>query len=366
MKKLFLCHFPIPSYLKMSSIGLDLSDGSIRFVELIDKHCHKELGRFGKINLPEGVVQSGEIKDKIKLIKILKEFKKEYGFDFIRASVIEKNSYIFRTKINANNKLNREEILGKLSFKLEENIPIKPTDVVFDYDILRKTRNTLDVVVSVLPKKIASQFTEVFEEAGFAPLSFEVEAQAVARSVISDNDKGTSMVVDFRSTRVSISIVSNGLVQLTSTLDVGGNDLINAIKRHLNISFEEAEKIKNEKGFSKINYDDDLFYSMLNVVSALRDEINKYLNYWHTHKDNLQKGKVKNRVEKIILCGENGSLKGLDDYLSLGIGLNVKKANVWENIFSLDIFVPDLSFSDSLEYAAAIGLALRNKKGDVQ
>ena len=360
MKKLFLCHFPVPDFLKMPSVGLDISDGSVRFVELVEGGCKKILGRFGRVDLPEGVVQDGEIKNKIELIKILKQIKKKYGFDFVRASVIEKNSYIFRTKIAVNDDMDRKEILGSLSFKLEENVPIKPTDAVFDFDVLKRDGGSLDVVVSVLPKKIISQFTEVFEEVGFTPLSFEVEAQAVARSSISHGDKGTFMIVDFRNTRVSVSIVSDGVVQLTSTLDIGGNDLVSAIKKYMDISYKEAEKIKKEKGFSKINYNDELFYAMMSTVSALKDEINKYLIYWHTHKDNTSaKGRIKKKVEKIVLCGENGALKGLDDYLSLGIGMRVEKANVWKNIFSLDDFVPEMDFSKSLEYAAAIGLAIR-------
>ncbi|MBU1557641.1 pilus assembly protein PilM [Patescibacteria group bacterium] len=360
MKDFFLCHFPIPNFLKMPSVGIDISDGSVRFVELVDKGCKKTLGRFGRIDLPEGVVHDGEIKNKIELIKILKKIKKENNFNFIRASIIEKNSYIFRTKVNSNENVDREEILGSLNFKLEENVPIKPADAVFDFDILKKNKDNLDVVVSVLPKRIAEQFVEVFEEVGLIPLSFEVEAQAVARSSVLKGDRDAYMIVDFRNTRVSISIVSGGLVQLTSTLDIGGDDLISAIRKSLDISSEEAQKIKKEKGFSKVNYEDNLFYSMLSTVSALKDEINKYLIYWHTHKDNVTSDKkIKSKVKKIILCGQNAGLKGLDDYLSLGIGIKVEKADVWKNIFSFDDFIPEMDFSKSLEYAAAIGLAIR-------
>jgi len=60
------------------------------------------------------------------------------------------------------------------------------------------------------------------------------------------------------------------------------------------------------------------------------------------------------------LCGENGSLRSLDDYLSLSLGLNIEKALVWRNLFSLDEVVPNMDFFTSLEYAAAIGLAMRH------
>lgn len=358
-KNFFSSHFPAPNFLKMPSFGLDISDGSVRFVELVDGEKGSVLGRFHKVKIPNNVISEGEIKNKIELIKILKVLKKDFDFNFIGVSVIEKNSYIFKTKIHKTEGMTREEIRGILSFKLEENVPIAPKDAVFDFDILKEDKNSVDIVVSVLPRTVVDQFIEVFDEVGLIPLSFEVEAQAVARSTILTGDKGTYMIVDFRSTRVSIAIVSEEIVQFTSTLDIGGDDLVSAIEKHLNISSKEAESVKKDKGFENLNSDDGLFYAMLNTVSALKDEMNKYLIYWHTHKDNTKDGKVEKMVEKIILCGENGALKGLDDYLSLSMGLKVEKANVWKNIFSLDDFIPEIPFANSLEYAAAVGLAMR-------
>lgn len=359
-KNLFLNYFPIPDFLQMSSIGLDISDGSVRFVELVNSDKSKLLGKFGKIDLPnDKTVVKGEIIDKIALVKILESIKKEHKFDFVRVSITENNSYVFKTQIPKNTDMDYEEVRAILSFKLEENVPLTPENAVFDFDIIGEDKNNLDIVVTVLPKNIVDQFVDVFDEVGFIPLSFEVEAQAVARAVVKEGDKGTYMLVDFRSTRASISIISDGIVQLTSTIDVGGDDLISAIEKQMSIPLEEAKKVKKEKGFIKENSNDNLFFAMMNTVSVLKDEMNKYLVYWHTHKNNQKEGKIKRKVEKIILCGSSGSLRGLDDYLSLSIGLKVERANVWKNIFSLDNFVPDMDFNTSLEYAAAIGLAMR-------
>ena len=76
----------------------------------------------------------------------------------------------------------------------------------------------------------------------------------------------------------------------------------------------------------------------------------------------MKAGDLSYKVKKIILCGENGALRSLDDYISLSLGVNVEKASVWKNIFSLDHFIPEMDFFTSLEYAAAIGLAMRTDK----
>lgn len=355
-KNLFLRYFPAPDFLKMSSIGLDISDGSIRFVELIDYRGKKILSRFGRIDLPENVVLKGDIVDKERLVEILKKLKNKHDFSFVRISVIESSSYIFKTKIPITKNMDRDSLKGSLSFKLEENVPVRSDEAIFDFDIINWGEKNLEVVVSVLPKKNVDQFINVFDEAGLIPLSLEVEAQAITRSVVPYNNNQTFMIVDFRNARTGISIISDGVVQLTSTIDVGGDDLVRAIEKHLGVSKKEAKKIKEERGFIKQDSKDDLFYAMMNSISVLKDEMNKYLFYWNGHKENSKKGKL---VKKIILCGENGALRGLDDYFSLSMKLGVEKANVWGNILSLEDFVPEMTFRESLEYATAIGLAMK-------
>ena len=48
-KNWFLNCFPTPNFLKMPSVGIDISDEYIRFVEIVDDGCNKILGKFGKV-----------------------------------------------------------------------------------------------------------------------------------------------------------------------------------------------------------------------------------------------------------------------------------------------------------------------------
>src|SRR3989339_114461 len=358
-KNWFLNCFPTPNFLKMPSVGIDISDEYIRFVEIVDDGCNKILGKFGKVPLPEDVVVSGEVKNEEKLVEILKSIKKEHKFNFIRASLTERNSYIFKTTITKKENMSAGEIRGSLGFKMEENVPIKSEETIFDFDVTKINLHDLDIVVSALPKNIVEQFIVVFEKAGLKPLSFEVEAQAVARAVVSSKSNETFMVVDLRRRRAGLSIVKSGVVRFTATLDIDENDLSNAIENYSGASLEEAQKTKKGQGSEKIKKEENFLYSAVAPLTVLKDEINKNLIYWHTHRDNVRGGKILNKVQEIILCGSGGSLRGLDDYLSLSIGLSVEKANVWGNLFSFDDIVPEISFEDSLEYAPSIGLAMR-------
>jgi type IV pilus assembly protein PilM len=354
-RSLFYKAFPPPIFLKMPAFGLDISDGSVHFVELKDSKDGLVVSNFGEKKIPSGIVESGEIKDANKLTEILSSIKDKVGTSFVNLSLPEQHAYLFKLRI-ANMK--RNEVRSNVELQLEENVPISAREAVFDYDILKDMEDgQTDIELSVLPKSVVENYLSVLKNSGFTPASFEIEAQAIARSVVPDGDKGTFMVVDFGKTRSGISIVSNGITRFTSTVEIGGSSLTKVIEKTLKIKTKEAEEIKKEKGIVPREENEELFLTMMSIVGVLKDEINKHYIYWLTHKDHY--GKKRPKVEKIILCGGDANLSGLTEYLSTGIDTHVELANVMINVNSFDKYIPDIKFSESLQYSTAIGLALR-------
>ncbi|GMQ95168.1 MAG: PilM family type IVa pilus assembly protein TapM [Patescibacteria group bacterium] len=360
-KSIFYTAFPPPKFLEMQAMGVDISDRSVHFVELRLSKKGLVISKFGEKAISAGVVESGKIKKAEELTNILASLRKEIDFHFVNVSLPEEHAYLFKLRIP---NMKKSEITNNLELQIEENVPISAREAVFDYDIIgEENRRTdhMEVGVSVLPRGIADSYVTLFEEAGLMPISFEIEAQAIARCVIPEGDKGTFMIVDFGKTRTGISIVSEEVVRFTSTVNIGGASLTHAIGKALKISFEKAEKIKKEKGMARTanNGDNnDLFQTLASTVATLRDEINKHYIYWNTHDD--QYHKKRSRIEKIILCGGDSNLFGLPEYLSSGLRVNVGLANTMVNVNSPERYIPEMTFSDSLRYATAIGLALRH------
>lgn len=360
---LFQLFFPTPTYLKMSSVGLDISDKSVRFLGF-DVHGNKiKIGRYTEKSLPSGVVVSGKINDHNKMKESLSAIKKEYNLDFVRVSLPEEQAYLFRMKIPH---IKKDEIRESITFQFEEYVPVKAVDSIFDYEILSESPDGFDVQVSVIPKAVVESYNNTFVESGLIPISFEIEAQAIARAVVPNSFKGTCMIIDFGQTRTGISIVSSNVVVFTSTIDIGGYLLTETIAKEFAVDIKEAEKMKRESGLAqekeekKKKGERDVFSVMLNTIATLRDEVNKHFIYWHTHKE----GGIAEHppIEKLILCGGDSNLKGLPDYLSRSMRVNVELADVWANIPEFKKHVPEISFKDSLTYATAIGLALADLK----
>lgn len=355
----FLAHFPPPRFLGMPAVGLDISDSSVKFVELVNRPYGKELGMFAERDVPEGVVVNGEIADTERLARVLAGIRRDFNLEFVRVSLPEEKGYVFQTKVARETPL--DQVRNIIEFSLEENVPLSLAESVFDYEVVRSSSNAannqIDVNVSVYPRKIVELYTTSIRHAGLVPLSFEVEAHAVTRAVVRDGDLGTYLIVDIGRARTGLAIVSGGALAFSSTLDVGGDALTIAIEKYARVSSEKAEVMKNDRGLLRQRGDQELYASLVATVSALRDEINRHYIYWQGRKG--PNGASSPKIQKIILCGGNANLAGLPEYLSSSLRVPAERANVWVNAAPFEEAVPEIGYHQSLSYATAIGLALR-------
>lgn len=353
--KFFNRFFPTPSFLATPSFGLDIGDESLKFLELKDTKNGIRVGRHGERTIPPGIIESGKIKNPKRMEEILLSLRKEVGIKSVRVSLPEEQVYLFKLRLE---KLGLVNIRESIELALEEHIPLQAPEAIFDYEIISEDEQSLELQVATIPKNVIESYLAIFKNSQIRVESFELEAQAISRSVIKKGDLETYMIVDFGEKRTGIFIVSRGVVMFTSTLDVGGVTLNNMIAKNFKISFEEAEKLKRKYGLERNTPNKELFSVLLNSVSILRDEVVKHFLYWHTHKD--EEGKNNPLIKKIILCGGDSNLIGLADYFSVSMKSSVEMANVWINIVDIKTYVPDINFKQALSFAAALGLALRD------
>ena len=351
----FLNLFPTPAFLRMPAVGVDISDKAIRYVAFKRKDGRLRVASFGERQLPSSLVGKENVAKEAALKDILKKMRGEVGLYYVNASLPEEKAYLFKTEISETAK---SEIRTTLELRLEEFVPLKASEAFFDYDLIPESGHTgghLDISVSVLPKSTVNDYLGLFLASSLMPLSFEVEAQAVARSVIRKGDRRTHMLVNIGKTKTGLAIVSDEVVHFTSTIPIGGDSLTAAVEKHRNVSFAEAEKIKKELGLIASQKDTELFFSLMSILSVLRDEMNRLNQYWSTRK---HINGEERKIDLVVFSGSEAALPGFDEYFSMSFRTPVELANVWTNVASFDEYIPPIPFVSSLDYAAAIGLGL--------
>ncbi|MBP9763340.1 MAG: pilus assembly protein PilM [Candidatus Pacebacteria bacterium] len=324
-QSLFLKLFPVPNFLSLDPVGIDISLRSVRAMRL--KHSkyglipdkYKEVVLKEKCELLE---KQEDLEHCDELRSSLRELKKELNLKYITLSLPELKTYIFNTTLPFEAS---ESIDDALIVKLQENIPLDLNDIVYDYVVskINKNKSTMEVVVTVLPKNIIEIYTNLFKEEGLIPVAFESESQSVARAVVAENDKTPYLIVNFGHAKISFAIVEQEVVQYTSSLPYSTETILK------DFSCQEAQTLKST--------------------------LNKLLIYWFTNKHNPDS---EEKITNVIMTGSFADAPGLAIFLEQHLHVSVGIANVWKNCFDINEYVPEMDLKTALQYNTAIGLAL--------
>lgn len=345
--------FPTPSSLLIPSTGLDFSDATLRFVELQEREHGIVPTRYEETPIPTGLLQGGRIVDDKGFTAFLAEVKEKFKLKYVRVAIPESQIYSFTLPLDLAAGAN---IKSAIELVLEDNIPLKAVETIFDYHILLQNEKNIVVQVFAISETVSRAYFTCFSQAGLIPISFELDGQAIARAVLPRTYKGSCMIVDFGAGRTSMSIVTQGTTVYTSTLDFGGRNMTETLAKELHISFEEAQELKHEYGIASARDNKGVYSVLMGGVSTLKDEINRRYVYWHEKKN--QYGGVFPNIDTIYLCGGHSNLKGLADYLSVSLKVKVIQANPWVNCLSFDDIIPVMPQETSMSYVTAIGLVL--------
>lgn len=350
--------FTTPDFLSMPAVGLDISADALRFIEFTkNKKGGLMIARHGKMNFPMGTIAEGSIRDKKKLQEAIAALAKEHKLTFANIALPEEQAYLANIRIP---RVPLSEVHDTIELHLDEHVPISGSDAIFDFVVVgenpEKTKDMMDVVVSVLPRTVVDEYVEIFSGTGITPKAFEFESQAMARAIVRHGDNGTFMVIDIGKMVTDIFVAANGVVQFSASLDIGGHYLTQAIEKKMKVTYEEAEELKVKHGLLSGEKGDGATSAMVPVVTDLRNRLIRHYSYWQTHHGD----KIGGDIERIYVTGGGANLRGVTEYLGMGLDVGVFVANPWVNVCSFDTYIPPLTLHESHGYTAAIGLALRN------
>lgn len=348
--------FPLPKFLEMPSVGMDVSEVSLRYVELIPKGKGFVLGKYGERSIPEGTIANGDIKDPETFRNVLLKVKKDAGLNFVRASLSEAHAYFADMEIA---RVQKKELRDSIELQLEEHVPLPVSDVFFDYNIIEDVKNSsfMRVGVAVVPKEPVTKYIETFSSAGLTLLSLEVDADALVRAIIPPESTETIMIIEMGRVKTGVYIVTGKAVRFTSELDMGTKTVAAQIEKELGMDSEKAKMLLAEC-YGDGQVAEEIVPALYAFYSAVKEDIEKHLAYWNMRQKRENGGKSGEIIERVLLAGSQSSLVGLNEYLSSGLRQRIERANPWTNISRFREYIPEISSNDSLRFATAIGLAL--------
>lgn len=339
--------------------GLDLSDLSVKVVNLQNDGTRDYVSSFSSVAIPAGCMSDGEVKQKDQVVLAIKKAIEIAGPKKIKTkkvicSLPETKAFL---RIISIPQMNSNELKEAVKWEMEANIPLPLDQVYYDWQVIPETllleKNKINLLVVAIAKNVVDQVMDVLESAGLSPVGLEIESIAQARSLLLEkNEKSTSLIVDIGDRRTSFSISKEGVPCFTSSIPLCGQSFTDSISKGMGIPFEQAEKIKIAHGIGDDFKNDALFKLTQPILENFVQEIERSIDFYVTGL------KYSDSVDRVIICGGGANTKGILPYLSKKIGRGIELGNPWINI-QLGKNLPVIDKNQSLQYSTAIGLALK-------
>lgn len=340
-------------------LGIDIGTTSIKIVELSGLRERIKLENYGEIGAQMFYRKPFRTFEKSTLLLSNQDIAKAIGAIFKEAKIENREAVFsipdfstFFTFLELP-PMTQEEISSAVQFKARQHIPLPLSEVVLDWSIIEegevsnREKAGLKVLLVAVPHEVINQYQEIARLSQIRLLALEAEVFGLLRSLIKDK-KGTITLVDIGAQSTTISIVENGVLKITYSFDVSGNELTRLLSKSLNISYNKAEDLKKRHGIG---------FSEMKIGRVLSPLIDLMLSEIEKISQNFYKAEGK-EIEKVILAGGSALLPGLKEYSSKRLKKTVEIANPFTEIFYSPVLEQTLR-EIGPSYAIAVGMALR-------
>jgi len=342
---------------KEKAFGLDISDTSLRLIQLSEKGKKVYVELYNEIFLPTGCISGGEINDpKTFLDNLNKLTKTKLGHGRLSHEIIcslpESKTFLKFIELPT---CPKEQIKEKIYEILPQHLPMAIEDVYLDWQIISQDSDSIKILVGASSKPIVDSYIKAIDSAGLIPVTLEIEAIAITRLLAeSINDLEPQIIIDIGASRTGLFLYDNNTVQFTVSLPISGNKITNLIKETLELDFEKAERAKIVCGLDRDKCHGALLEIFSDTVDELISSIEKTVAFYYDNFSNTRK------ITKVTLCGGGSNMIGISPIMSSKLNLKVEISNPWKNIVN-----PDSSYFNSQKsqsFITALGLGLRGLK----
>jgi type IV pilus assembly protein PilM len=346
-------------------VGLDIGDSSIKVVELKDlgKGRGYQLAKLGSESLSQEAIVDGAIMDSQLVIETIQRLFQRLNIKNLQVATALSGHSVIVKRISLP-VMGAAELAESIHWEAEQYIPFDIEDVNLDYQILEGSslsgEGNMDVLLAAAKKDKINDYTSVITQSGLQAAAVDIAAFALQNAFEANYEFEPHQVValvDVGAAVSSISVLHGGTSVYWRDINVGGNAYTDAIQKELNLSAEQAERLKRGDEIDGIPYE-----RVLPILSAVNEdvgtEIQKTLDFFK------QISAADEPLDRLYLTGGGGQVIHLKTALGERLKTQVEHLNPFRKIQPAGRDVtPELVNELAPAASVAVGLALR-KIGD--
>jgi len=337
-------------------VGVDIGSSAVKACHLQKSGDNYTLLALGSISLPPDSIEDGVLQEPeavgeaiTKLFKNLK-FKKNTK---VAISISGFSVIVKKIKLDV---MEEDELEQYLNSEAEQYIPFDIEDVYLDFQDLKTAKEEFDqtdIMLVAAKKDVVDAYLDMLRDIKLLPLLVDVDGFALENiwTTVEQTTENVALV-DIGAEKMNINIIVNGTSVLARDIGAGSQQLTYEISKKFDIDDDEAEKIKLGIILPG-DRQDELEEIVTKVCTNWVFEIQKAIDLYRSK--NADKP-----LTKIVLSGGGSKVKGLAEFISQEVGIEVKPFNPFAGMKVNEKKI-DRDYIDAIapQMTIAAGLAIR-------
>lgn len=348
---------------------VDIGSFAVKVIQFIKKNGEVQIVDTGREQLQPDIIENSEIKDvsflASKLNKIFENL--EHNPSHLITTVPSSNLVIRVIEMPI---MDEGELADAIKWEADDFLPFPGEDARLDYLIVNRNETNFEIMVTATRTRIVENYLEPFQRLNLKPEVMNVQPLALFSLLLySREEVKSTAVLDIGASASRIIMGNQEFINLSRSLDIGSNNITEALMEDGGMEYEEAEEYKIENGIEKMNLEAEDEQSELDmlqlentgidngqiiysVVTELADEVSRTIDFYQRNNNA--------NIDVLHLTGGGSQLEGLPEVLEEEINLEI------EFIKPFDILPrqkPVLEEGD-MEFSVAAGLGVSEVLAD--
>lgn len=353
----------------VSAAGIDISGSSVKAVELRNDGGRPQLVTYAYIEKSADIIKSDSPQAQAEMVQLLREVVKKARIGTQRAISALPSFSVFSSIISLP-EMSRKDLVSAVRWEAKKFVPMPLEEMILDWEVVDESRKgrpgdqgkpkpeeeehlgrkDIRILLTAAPKVLVDRYVSIFKQAQLQLIGLETEAFALERSLVG-NDPSPVMVIDMGTHATSIMIFKESIPILSRSIDIGGDNITDAIMKSLNVDRERAEQFKRDFGLSMMQAGSEKIPAAIeHISSTIVNEVRYVLNIFRNQSEMP--------IEKIVLSGGSAFLVNLPEYLNSVFQVKVFVGDPWSRV-SFPVDLKSALQELGPRFAVAIGLSLR-------
>ena len=358
-----MIHFPFKIFSRRF-LGVDVGTFSIKVVEISQHGDRKKLENYGELKASAFYKEAFRTFEKntlslsgLDVSRGIKAVIEETGIITNKAIFSLPDFSTFYTTL-ALPQMPKKEFPQAIQFEAQRYIPLSLSEVTLDWQMIEDKSDKdgkVKILLIAVPNRDVEQYKKVAADSHLGLISLEAEALGLTRALTRKDDKNVICLIDIGAQSTTINIIEKGILRISYSFEMSGNELTHRVEKSLNVGFKEAEKLKEKHGILTATQKKEASQILIPLIDMILIEVEKVSGSL------LQK--EKKTINEVILAGGTARLPGLKEYLASQFSNREKKMVIKIADPFSDIYCPPLLEETLKEigpsYAVAVGAALK-------